>query len=287
MKKQYDGPTRQEKVEAAHKQLVTQLEAMVTSEDWTSFLKIAAKFRKYSANNCMLIHWQRPDAERVASFGTWKSLKRSVKKGEKAISIIGPCRVKISEDDEDPVYAIRGFKVVSVFDITQTDGEPLDDGNLTTILESGAPEGMWDSMVTLADNAGYTVSYGDTGKANGSTDHTTKHITISAMLSDGAAVKTLVHELAHTRQSNTKREYVTRDIREVEAESVAFIVCQAYGLASAPYSIGYVAGWAKGDIEIVRKTADWVVKTAHAIIDEAGLIGDEEAKLDEREPVLA
>jgi hypothetical protein len=276
-----DGPTSKEKVEAAQKQLVAHIESMVTSEDWTAFLKLAAKFPKYSANNCWLIQAQCPNATRVAGFNTWKDLGRFVKKDEKAIKILGPVRVRLNKDEpeDEAVFGIRGFRVVSVFDISQTEGTDIEDGHLTSLLEGEAPDGMWGDLTTLCEKEGYKVSYGDTGEANGFIDPTNMKIVVSALLSDAASVQTLAHELAHARQLVSGRTNTSREVKEIEAESVAYVVCEAFGISSVPYSIGYVAGWAHGDTEAVRKTADWVVKTAHSIITDVSNIVQPEDEL--------
>lgn len=267
--KKYDGPTRQERVEAAHEALIGHLETMVSGDDWKALLTLAAKFHHYSANNCILISMQCPKATRVASFNKWKELGRYVKKGSKQISILAPCRVKIDDDDGFDRFVLAGFKTVGVFDISQTEGPPLDEPDIATLLEGEAPAGMWDAISAMIEKDGYTISFGDTAPANGTSNQTTKQVVISETLCPAAAVKTLVHELAHTMQSPEYRKSVTRDIMEVGAESVAFLVCSAFGINSAPYSIGYVAGWSGGDVDTVRTTADWVVKTAHEIISEA------------------
>jgi hypothetical protein len=267
--KKYDGPTRQERVEAAHEALIGHLETMVSGDDWKALLTLASKFHNYSANNCILISMQCPNATRVASFNKWKELGRYVKKGAKQISILAPSRVKVDDDDGFERFVLAGFKTVGVFDISQTEGLPLDEPDIATLLEGEAPAGMWDAIASLIEKDGYTISFGDTSPANGTSNHVTRQVIISETLCPAAAVKTLVHELAHTMQSPDYRKTVTRDIMEVSAESVAYLVCQAFGIESAPYSIGYVAGWSGGNVATVRTTAEWVVRTAHEIITES------------------
>jgi len=267
--------TRQEKISSVHDQLVAQMESLVTSEDWLAFLALAARFHNYSSNNCMLILAQYPEATRVASYTTWKSLGRGVRKGEKGISILAPCRYLDEGDtprlDAGPKWKVKGFKVAYVFDVSQTEGEPLGERNVATLLEGNAPEGMWDSLCTLIERDGYSVRRANCGAANGYTDRAAREVVVAPHLSDAASVKTLAHELAHVRQTGDHFNATSRSLslREVEAESVAYIVCNSFGLSSAPYSIGYVAGWAGGDIEVVKHTAAWVVKEAHRIIEES------------------
>jgi antirestriction protein ArdC len=198
----------------------------------------------------------------------------NVRKGEKGISILAPCSYRVEEKDSTKFdggvsWKLKGFKVAYAFDVSQTEGEPLDEGGVAQLLEGNAPEGMWDSLCTLIERDGYSVCRADCGAANGFTDRTAREVVVAPHLSDAASVKTLAHELAHVRQGSDHLSTVSRSLCEVEAESVAFIVCNAHGLNSEPYSIGYVAGWAKGDTEVVKKTAAWVVKEAHRIIEES------------------
>jgi antirestriction protein ArdC len=267
----------QDKVTAVHNQLLEQMEKLVTSEDWTAFLELAARFHSYSSNNCMLIFAQRPDATRVASYTTWQSLGRNVRKGEKGISILAPCRYRVDEKNtsksaDKPDWKVRGFKVAHVFDVSQTEGDALPDGDIAVLLEGSAPMGMWESIRKLIEGDGYSVSRGDCGTANGYTNRTTKQVVIAPQLSDAAAAKTLVHELAHVRQTSDHYSIASRSLCEIEAESVAYVVCNSFGISSAPYSIGYVAGWAGGDLDVVKRTAAWVVKQAHRIIEESEAI---------------
>lgn len=267
--KVYEGPSRAERVEAAHAQLVTHLETMVTGEDWATFLKLAARFHHYSAGNCMLINMQCPEATKVASFTKWREMGRNVRRGEHGITILAPCRIRIEgEDDEDDRFALRGFRAVTVFDISQTAGDDVEEIVIAKLLEGEAPDGMFEAISTMIEANGFEVSFGDTGDANGSTDWAAKKVLISSKLEPGAAAKTLVHELTHVLQTPDHRRGLGRETLEIEAESVAYMVCNGFGLESAPYSIGYVAGWSGGDLAKVRTTAEWVVKTAHAILKE-------------------
>ena len=267
------APSRQDKVAAVHDQLLEQLEKLVTSDDWMAFLALASRFHSYSSNNCMLIFAQRPDATRVASYTTWKSLGRIVRKGEKGIAILAPCRYRVDEkdpakSDEKASWRLKGFKVAYVFDVSQTEGASLEDDGIAVLLEGSAPMGMWTAIRTLIERDGYSVSRSDCGAANGYTNRATNQVVVAPYLSDAASAKTLVHELAHVRQTSDHDSAVSRALCEVEAESVAYIVCNAFGLSSAPYSIGYVAGWAGGDLDLVKTTASWVVREAHRIIKE-------------------
>jgi antirestriction protein ArdC len=206
----------------------------------------------------MLIFAQQPEATRIASYTTWKSLGRNVRKGEKGISILAPCRYRVEERESEKVevgvsWKLKGFKVGYVFDISQTDGEPIEEASVTQLLEGNAPDGMWDSLHTLIERDGYSVSRADCGAANWFTDRAAQKVVVAPHLSDAAAAKTLTHELAHVRQDSAHVNSVSRSLCEVEAESVAFVVCSALGLNSAPYSIGYVAGWAGATCRTKRR----------------------------------
>jgi hypothetical protein len=242
---------------------------MVSGDDWKALLNLAAKFHHYSANNCILISMQCPKATRVASYNKWQELGRYVKAGSKQISILAPSRIRVEDEDGFERHILAGFKTVGVFDISQTEGLPLAEPEIATLLEGEAPAGMWDAIAAMVTKSGYTISFCDTSPSNGSSNYETKEVKISNTMSPGACAKTLVHELAHTMQSLEHRKEVSREVLEIEAESTAFLVCNAFGLQSAPYSIGYVAGWSGGNIDTVRTTADWVVRTAHEIINEA------------------
>jgi hypothetical protein len=270
MSKSYKALTpaaRRQQVKTAHEQMTAQIASLVSSNDWTTFLSFAAKFRKYSASNCLLILAQHPGATRTASLVAWNKLGRKVKKGEKGLGIFAPMFYKPDDDDNK---LIRGFKIVKTYDVSQTQGAPLNDGCLTRLLEGEAPVGLYRALSEVAAGQGYTITRGSTGAASSLVYLGSKTITISHALSDADAVKTLTHELGYICQRRDAR-ISSRARMEIEAESVAYIVCHAFGVQSAPYSIGYVADWAKGDLSVIKATADWVVDTAHAIIEEASI----------------
>jgi hypothetical protein len=268
------APSGRDKVAAVHDQLIAQMDQLITSQDWEQFLRLAARFHHYSSNNCLLILAQRPVATVVASFTAWRAMGRSIRKGERGISILAPCRSRVEGTEHASAadassWVLKGFRVVHVFDISQTEGEPLERHDVAVLLEGAAPAGMWDAVATLVERDGYSLRRRDCGEANGCTDRTAATVIVAPQLSEAAAAKTLVHELAHVRQTDDHLRTISRALGEVEAESVAFIVCHAFGLASAPYSIGYVAGWAAGDLDVVKRTAAWSVATAHRIIEQA------------------
>jgi hypothetical protein len=269
--------SKQPALEEVHQQLVLAVEQLVTSDDWLAFLAMASRFHRYSLNNVLLIMRQAPEATQVASYTTWQSLGRQVRKGEKGIKILAPCRYRTTAEEATatgrPVgeYAVRGFRVASVFDVSQTDGDALPSVDAPVLLEGDAPLGMWTTLTDLLVKDGYTVTRGDVGEANGETRFSTKEVIVAPHLSDRAAAKTLAHELAHVRSEHgdnlTSRP---REVLEVEAESCAFMVCHAWGINSAQYSIPYVAYWAQ-EAGMVKETMHRVVATARKIIEDCQL----------------
>jgi hypothetical protein len=248
-------------------------------------LKTAAKFHKYSFNNQLLIMVQKPDATHVAGFNRWKSLNRLVRKGEKGIAILAPViykkdKVEVGtsdlavevaaapngEDRPKTDRLLRAFKVVHVFDISQTEGEDLElDAVKPELLDGEVPEGLWDSLVALATEAGYTVVRKERGSANGYCDFLAKEIGVEPTLPELQAVKTLIHELAHALLHGGDVQ-PSRDVAEIEVESVAFIVLDVLNLSSDSYSFPYVARWSSGYIELVKASAERTVNCASQIL---------------------
>ena len=232
---------------------------------------VVSNFHRYSFNNHLMIFLQRPDATLVAGFHKWKSMGRFVKKGEKGIAIFAPCkyRTKIEDDDgeEKTLQEIRGFRVVYVFDISQTVGEEIADLDAVRprLLSGDAPEGVWDALVAEANEAGFEIVRERKWSENGYCDFLKKQIGVRPDVSSAQAVKTLVHELGHALLHGDE---VVRghEIREVEVESVAYIVCDALGLDTSDYSFAYVARWSDGCCELVKDTAERVVECARRIL---------------------
>lgn len=163
---------------------------------------------------------------------------------------------------------LRGFKVVYVFDISQTEGEPLPDVR-PQLLAGEAPAGLWESLAGQVAELGYELQRGECGGANGYANGKTRMVRVRADVDDAQAVKTLAHELAHILLGHTEPGYpyaARREICEVAAESVAFVVCQAAGMDASHYSAPYLAHWAEGDPDTVPETVAAVVTTAAALI---------------------
>lgn len=265
-----------------HAQLTQAVEELTSGEDWARMLETAARFTSYSWNNLMLIAAQCPHARRVAGYRTWQALGRQVRKSERGISILAPIVRRAAIDDEpsedeerQAPRVLRGFRVAHVFDISQTEGEPL--AEVAPVLLGGdAPGDLWERLASQVCSAGYDLVREDCTPANGSTDFLNRTVVVRPNLSPAAAAKTLCHELAHVllHAELVASKSLGRDWRataEVEAESVAFLVCAAVHLDTGEYSFPYVAHWAGGDVLVVSATAERALFGARRILADAGL----------------
>jgi antirestriction protein ArdC len=265
--------TRVDRVRELHDQLERSVAELVTGEDWRAMLDTAAKFHRYSPNNILLIMRQMPEASMVAGFNAWKALGRHVRKGEHAIRVLAPCKYRVEDDETgESRMVLRGFTTACVFDVSQTDGEPLPEPMRAELLAGNAPAGTWDGLAVQVMTKGYRLERGDCQGANGRTNYATRCVTVRDDVDNAQACKTLAHELAHVMLHEPDGlawslcAMDDRRIHEVEAESVAYIVCRALGLVSDQYSLPYVATWADGDVARVRETATRVVEAAAGIL---------------------
>ena len=262
-----------DRLAAVHAQLMSAVDALVDGPAWRRMLEVAARFHRYSPNNVLLICLQRPDATRVAGYHTWREVGRQVRKGETGIAILAPVtarRREVAEEDSERAgepRVLRGFRVTHVFDLSQTDGEPLPEVR-PELLGGSAPFGVWECLLDQIEAAGYSFGYADIAPANGRTDHAAGTVVVRGDLTGAQSVKTLAHELAHVllHQPDELPAGFTRKRAEVEAESVAYLVCAAHGLDSGEYTVPYVAGWADGDRELVQLTTTRVLATAREIL---------------------
>lgn len=262
-----------EKVAEAHERLSSMVEAMVSGDDWRAMLAVAAKFHRYSFRNICLIVSQAPEATQVAGYRSWQSMGRQVRKGERGIAILAPCTYRARRDDEETEAAeapaqsvVRGWRVVRVFDVSQTDGKPLP-GITPALLDGEAPEALWERLAALVAEEGYTLERGDCGRANGSTDFATRVVRVRSDVSEAQASKTLAHELAHVLLHGPDQVAgAGRAVAEVEAESVAFVICSAAGLDTDGYSFAYVSHWSGGDVHVVHAAGARVMATAELVL---------------------
>ena len=261
--------------------LHAQVAALITSDDWQAWLAVAARFHRYSFNNLMLIFSQNPDATHVAGYRRWQNLGRNVRRGERGIRILAPCTQRRTTTDDETGESrtrtfVRGFRVASVFDVAQTEGDPLPTIDQPALVDGHAPAGLLELLIAEVVAAGFSYQRAALPSAhttaNGLTDYTTRTVTVRPDLPDGHAVKTTAHELAHVLLHGLNRDDgMTRDRVEVEAESVAYVVCNAWGLDPAGYTFPYVAGWSRGDVALITATAERVVGCARQILDRLGL----------------
>jgi antirestriction protein ArdC len=255
------------RLDTLHATLEAGVAALATSEAWSAWLTTAAAFRTYSFHNQLLILSQRPDATRVAGYRTWQALGRQVRKGETSIGILAPMTRKVTAKDGSEERRMVGFRAVSVFDVSQTDGDPLPVKPVPVLLEGDAPAGLWDAVAGVITGNGFALERGDCGTANGITYPDARVVRVSDALTDAQACKTLIHECAHMlMHADSDADHFHRGVLEVEAESVAFMVATACGLPSDAYSLPYIVGWSNGDPKAVAATAARVHATARRIL---------------------
>lgn len=265
------------KIEEITKKLEEGVKGIYEGDGYKAFLDVMSKFHTYSVNNCILIAMQKPEATQVAGFKSWqKNFKRSVKKGEKAIKILAPIPHKFTkeienEDGEKVQKEIQymTFRAISVFDISQTEGDELP--SICKMLE-GSVEGFQSLINKLESLSPVPVAYEPiSGGANGYYSHATNSIVVDAGLSEQQTIKTLIHEIAHSilhNKDNGDEKDADKNTKEVQAESVAYTVCNWLGLDTSEYSFGYVAGWSAGreikeltaSMEVIRKTAGEIIE---------------------------
>ena len=252
-------------VDASLDRLADSLDAG-NSEQMEVFLKAMGRFHRYSFQNLMLILTQRPEATRVAGFHTWRKLGRTVNKGEKGIAIFAPMRIKKKEEREetnDDAQSVLRFRVVHVFDVSQTEGDPLPE----PARVSGDASGAMDALRSVIAGRGIElVEDADLGGADGLS--TGGRIKIRGGLAPAAAFGVLAHELAHEmlHQNVEKQDRPPKSVRETEAEAVAHVVCESFGLDVGSAASDYI-GLYQGDRDTLSASLTRIQKTACGIID--------------------
>jgi hypothetical protein len=273
--------THEERLAAAHATLREGVAALTSSEDWQNLLKMAGSFHRYSPNNQMLLAVQGADGL-VASFHTWKQITAEdgelcrIRKGETALRVFAPIRARNREVDPETglptVPEIVGYKLVPVFCQTQLVSPP-DLPAQPKLLEGQDPSPeLWEAVANQIYAAGFTLQRGqidDVPEAKGITKFVERTVIVRDDLSPQQALKTQIHELAHVLMHDPslgENGGKLRERVEVEAESVAFVVCDMLGVDSAEYSIPYVASWAAGDPDRVQETVQSVLAAARKIV---------------------
>lgn len=265
---------RMDKLQGAMQLLEDGIKSLINSERWISYLKFHSTFHQYSFNNRLMIWLQMPNASLIAGFGAWKKLGRYVKKGEKGLVIFAPnTKTKLvqekqenGESVEKKVKFLTGYHLTTVFDVSQTDGKPLP---VTDVLKK--LEGETEVYEQLLASCPFPVEEKEScDGANGRIYRDTGKIEILKSNSEMQKVKTLIHEWAHgLLHIGPEAMTVENHVRELEAESTAFIVCQELGIDSSHYSFGYLAGWGDGEkaIEDIRSAGERILKASNEILN--------------------
>ena len=285
--------SEKQKVKEITDKLEAGLKELFESEKYKSYLSTMSKFHNYSFNNTLLIAMQKPEATLVAGYQAWqKNFERHVNKGEKAIRILAPAPYKIKEERDklDPVtgemmfdengmpqkeeteVTIPAFRAVSVFDVSQTDGKPIPELEVNELLST--VEGYEDFVQTLMNISPVPIAFEDIpGDSKGYFSTAEKRIAVQENMSESQTLKTMVHEVAHSmlhdKEVNQSMDIPVKDrnTKEVEAESVAFTVCQHFGIDTSDYSFGYIAGWSSGrNMKELKSSLDTIRKTASELI---------------------
>jgi hypothetical protein len=296
-----------DRVALAQARIEAAVAVIQSGSEWRSYLKLQSSLHRYSANNVWLIAGQHaaafeqglvdtPWPSYVAGFNTWKALGRSVAKGQHGYQILAPNRraSRVATDasghsralgaDEAPSAGesletrrvLKGFRIEHVFAAEQTTGVPLPEPPMPRLLDGQAPDGLWDYIVGQVTDRGYVVrlvaSADAIGGANGRTTWDSRLVEIRSDMDEAARTKSLLHELGHVLLHDPitlqGKVHPSRGLKEVEAESVAFIVADAHGMATDAYTFPYVTAWAGQDgTKAVRATASRVASAAQAIIE--------------------
>jgi hypothetical protein len=249
------------------------VEKLTSSDEWVRYLDVQRRFHRYSFGNVLLIALQCPDATRVAGFRRWLELGRHVQRGQKGIAILAPVvsRLKVEDkatgEEHTIVSAPRAFRVVHVFDVLQTEGDDLPEIPCHRLEGEGI---AYDELTLYAEGLGFRVEVGELpGETNGLCDHQTKTITVREGLAPAQQTKTLTHEIAHAMLHGLDFE-APRAQKELEAESVAYIVMSTLKIDSAAYSFGYLASWG-ADPEAIRRSGHRIQQASHSILDGLGV----------------
>lgn len=264
------------------KEITAQLEKGVKdvyeSDQYKEYLDFMSKFYNYSTNNILLIMMQKPEASLIAGYKSWQTkFKRQVRKGEKGITILAPCphkAIKQDENGEEKEVRWTSFRAVKVFDISQTDGEAIPTG--CSDMLTGSVDNYDLLIAGLSKISPVDIAFEKIDcSANGFYNTAEKKIVVDQGMSEQQTVKTMIHEISHAilhdRDHGSEKE-VDRQTMEIQAESIAYTVCQVIGIDASDYSFGYVAGWGSGkevkeltaSMEVIRNTAKDIVEKLQA-----------------------
>ena len=287
-----ENNTEKQRVQELTDKLKQGLQDLFNSDSYRNYLSTMSKFHNYSFNNTLLIAMQKPDATLVAGYkALQKNFERHVNKGEKAIRILAPAPYKIKEERDkiDPVtqellldkdgnpqkeeveITIPAFRAVSVFDVAQTDGKPIPELAAKELLSD--VEGYQDMIRAVEAISPVPIELEEiAGDSKGYYDREAKRIAVQENMSESQTLKTMIHEVVHSKLHSKEVEQdeqmkKDRNTKEVEAESIAYTVCQHFGIDTSDYSFGYIAGWSSGrDTKELRASMDTIRKTASELI---------------------
>lgn len=287
-----ENNTEKQRVQELTDKLEQGLQDLFNSDSYRNYLSTMSKFHNYSFNNTLLIAMQKPDATLVAGYKAWqKNFERHVNKGGKAIRILAPAPYKIKEERDkiDPVtqellldkdgnpqkeeveITIPAFRAVSVFDVAQTDGKPIPELAAKELLSD--VEGYQDMIRAVEAISPVPIELEEiAGDSKGYYDREAKRIAVQENMSESQTLKTMIHEVAHSKLHSKEVEQdeqmkKDRNTKEVEAESIAYTVCQHFGIDTSDYSFGYIAGWSSGrDTKELRASMDTIRRTASELI---------------------
>lgn len=285
-------PVTGKDMDSIMKSLESGVEDFFTSEKYGEYLKTMTKFHRYSFNNTLLIAMQRPDATLVTGYRNWQSMGRQVKKGEKGITILAPAPKKqkkaqaLFDQNQMPILDENGnqkfeevevviprFKATTVFDINQTEGDPIQTISPEELTEAVEDFNLF--MEAITEISPVPIRFDEIeGSAKGYYDNANKEIVIRKGMSESQTIKTAIHESGHARLHD--RDIMKsvgiqkdRETKEVEAESVAYCVCSAFQVETSDYSFPYIAGWSSGrDMKELRASMDTIRQTAGEMVDE-------------------
>lgn len=288
------GKTQKEKITEITTKLEQGIKDLFASDKFKEYLSAMSKLHRYSFRNSLLIFMQKPDASMVAGYTSWqKNFKRQVRKGEHGIKIFAPAPYKATKEVEridkttnNPIigkdgkpltdtveYTVPAFKITTVFDVSQTDGEPLPSLGVDEL--TGSVDRYTDFQTALEKISPVPIGFENIESgAKGYYSNSERRIAVQEGMSEVQTLKTLIHEISHAKlhavedvNSIKPEEQIDRNAKEVEAESIAYTVCQRYGIDTSDYTFGYVAGWSSGkelpelkaSLATIQKTADEII----------------------------
>ncbi|MFN3255437.1 MAG: ArdC-like ssDNA-binding domain-containing protein [Ilumatobacter sp.] len=269
-------------IDELHAQLTVRIGEMATSDDWLAYLETARKFHRYSPQNQMLLALQGASGY-VASYRNWTCIPSTdggtcqVAKGQKGLTILAPMVAKVVDVDEatgeeSSRKRLRGFRTVKVFHEGQLVAPPaIPEPHMPELLTGeNRWQHVWSAVVGQLESEGFDVQLHERlpiEKWNGLTNYVDRTVQVAGDLEPPQRIKTLLHEWAHVHLDHEHRTEITRDVKEVEAESVAYLLSQSIGLDSQRYTVPYVAGWARGDLDVVESAAQAVLTTTKRLVE--------------------